>query len=36
MDEIFAIEKCLGEVSSVVSLTFNKENLPAEDAYEKE
>jgi hypothetical protein len=28
MDELFAIEKCLGEINSVVSLTFQKEEQP--------
>jgi len=37
MDEIFAIEKCLGEVDSCVSLTFCQENKPdpAETKYEE-
>lgn len=36
MDEFFQIEKCLGEVTAVVSLTFEKEAMHLEGDYEKE
>jgi hypothetical protein len=36
MDELFAIEKCLGSVNSVVSFTFNKEEMPNGDKVEYE
>lgn len=35
MDELFAIEKCLGEVNSVISLTYNKEEDYADYEMEK-
>lgn len=36
MDEFFQIEKCLGEVTATVSLTFEKEALHVEGDYDKE
>lgn len=36
MDELFAIEKCLGSVNSVVSFTFSKEEMPNGDKVEYE